>query len=230
MIRKRLIKYIIFAVVFIYSSQWVAINLLLSSLGKEKAPMTVIQDDEIRTILSDQAGLRISTIKISESQHPFGMMVGIPLKPQLILSRELYNTFSSDAIEYIVLHEAGHYTLWHGVIEFAAGLILFLIGISILKKIKGINKSLITSVLLGLVLGVLMIQLGKYHELQADNYTVKRISNPIGMVEATKSFRDYHGKKYSQSKSPLIQFLFYRADPYENRIKIAEREIKLRQN
>jgi Zn-dependent protease with chaperone function len=130
----------------------------------------------------------------------------------------------------VVLHEAGHYVMWHLVKELTVGIILFIIGIIILKRIKNLNKSIIFSIFLGLLFGILLVQIGKYHELQADKYTVKRISNPEGMIGATERFRDYHGKKYSQNQNSVIQFLFYRADPYDNRIKMAREEIEYRNN
>jgi len=45
---------------------------------------------------------------------------------------------------------------------------------------------------------------------------------------ATKKFQNYHGKRYSPSKIKLIQFLFYRANPYENRIEMTQEEINKR--
>ncbi|MFC1710464.1 M48 family metallopeptidase [Patescibacteria group bacterium] len=221
-------KYIIFTIVFVYSSLWIVINLSLSSLGQEKFPVTVVEDHGVQQLISDKTGVNIENIKISESPHPFGMMVGIPTRPQLILSRGLYDAFTPDEMEYVVIHEAGHYALWHGVKEFVAGLILFMVGIYILRKVVDVRKFLVYSILLGLFFGILMVQLGKAHELQADNYTVKRMENPTGMIEATKKFRDYHGKKYSQATNPLIKFMFYRANPYDNRIKMAQEEIDLR--
>lgn len=222
------LKYIIFSLVFVYSFLWTAINLFASSLGKEKTPLTVIENQEIQQLVLSKTGIDIVNLKISESPHPFGMMIGIPTQPQLVLSRGLYETFTPEAMEYVVLHEAGHYALWHGTIEFVAGIVLFGIGIYLLKKMTDTKKSLVLSLVIGLLFGILMVQIGKLHELQTDKFTIQRIGNPSGMIEATNKFRDYHGKKYSQNTNPVIQFLFYRANPYDNRIKMAELEIESR--
>jgi Zn-dependent protease with chaperone function len=225
---KTKLSLIIFILVYAYSFLWNQINLSLSSFGQDKVPVTLVENQDIQQLLSNETGSEINAVTIFETPHPFGMMIGIPTKPLLVLSRGLYETFSQDEMEYVVLHEAGHYVLWHGVIELVVGLILLVIGIVTLRKIKSIKKSLLVSVLIGLLFGALMIQLGRAHELQTDNYALRKMNNPNGMIEATKKFRDYHGDKYSLSPNPLMQFLFYRGNPYDNRIKMAELEIEKR--
>lgn len=155
-------------------------------------------------------------------------MIGIPTKPQLIFSRGLYDSFSPDEMEYVALHEAGHYTLWHGVIELIAGITLLVIGILILKKIDIFSFSIVMSFILGLFFGVLMTQLGRMHEYQADSYALARMTNPEGMIQATNKFRNYHGQKYTGNNNKIIQFMFYRGNPYENRIIMAKNEIERR--
>ncbi len=244
------LKYLIFLLVFIYTFHWVAINLFLTSVDGEKIPITVVESQEIRNLIKDKTGLDIKTIKISESNRLFGMMIGIPTKPQLILSRNLYDTFNSGEIEYVVLHEAGHYILQHGLMEFLIGLFLQILGIWLIMKVEKIpafagmtenrvgltnakNEKnfiipLIPAIFLGLFFGILMIQLGKIHEIKADEFTVKKMTDPTGMISATNKFRSFYGPKYSENNNKLIQFLFYRGNPYDNRILIAEKEIKER--
>jgi len=67
--------------------------------------------------------------------------------------------------------------------------------------------------------------LGKLHKLQADQFSLDRTSDPRGMITATEKFRNYYDSKYSQNSNPIVQWLFYRGNPYENRIKIAKEEI-----
>ena len=211
--------------VFIYTFSWIPIRLFLSSFRQKKISITVIENQQIQQLIQDKTGIDIKAIKISESDHPFGMMIGIPTKPQLILSRGLYETFTSDEIEYVVLHEAGHYKLWHGVIEFIVGVILFVIGILVLRKINVLKLSIPTALVLSLIFGILMVRLGHSHELQTDGYTVKKMTNPEGMIQATYKFQNYHRKRYTKTRNKVIQFLFYRGNPYENRIKMAREEI-----
>lgn len=220
-------EYILFTLIFFYISLWIQIKLFLSSLGQKKFPISTIQNEKLQKLIYNKTGVGIKSIKISESNHPFGMMIGIPTRPQLILSRKLYETFNPQEMEYVVLHEAGHYKLWHSVIEFTVGLLLLVIGFLILKNILFLS-SVIIAVILGVVFGMVMIQIGRLHEYQTDGFTVKRISNPRGMIQATDKFRNFHGKKYSENKNKLLQFLFYRGNPYDSRIKMAEKEIEIR--
>lgn len=216
------IDYLIFSLVLAYIPVRLQINLFLSSLGKKKKPVTFLKNAGISKILSAKAKTKIDTIKMTESDLLFGMMVGIPGNPQLILSRKLYETFSKDELEYVILHEAGHYKLGHSVKELTEGIVFFGLGLLILNRFP----NLLLAAVLGLIFGILMIQLAKISELEADNFSLKRVGNPKGMITATEKF--YKVWKHQDPKSPLIRFLFYRGNPYENRIKMAN-EVLLRQ-
>ncbi len=224
-----ILKYFFFTIVFIYTCLWVPINLFLSSLGQKKFPITVIENEQIRQLINKKTGTDIRLIKISESNRPFGMMIGIPGKPQLILSRNLYDTFTPGEMEYVLLHEVGHYKLWHGVVELIAGTILLAIGILVLRKISPFPTSILSAIALGVVFGIIMIRLGKAHEYQADNFSLKNMTNPEGMIQATNKFRGFYRKRsYTENNNKLISFLFYRGNPYNNRIKMAQTEIERR--
>ncbi len=198
------------------------INLFLSSLGKGKKPITFIKDSNISELLLEKARVKINKIKISESSLFFGAMVGIPGKPQLFISRKLYEDFNKDELEYVVLHEVGHYKLGHSIKELALGILFFVTGSFILIKFS----SLLLAVLLGLFFGILMIQIAKLKEIEADNFALKRVDKPQGMITATQKL--FKAWEYKSSQNPIIRFLFYRGNPYNNRIKMAETEIKKR--
>lgn len=203
---------------------WIQINMFLSGLGKNKRPISVIKDKHISNIILQKTNTKIEYIKISESDYLFGMMVGIPGNPQLILSRKLYETFDPDELEYVLLHEAGHYQLAHSVKELLYGLMLGVIGVFILIK----YPNTIFALFLGLFFGIVMVQIGRYKEIQADRYSLKRMANPEGMIIATEKLKKaWHDKS---SKNPIVRLLFYRGNPYENRIKMAEAEIQRRAN
>jgi len=223
-----MIKFLLFGIVLAYTAMWSQTNLFLSSLGQKKSPVTTIQDDNLRELVYSKTGIDIELIKILESDKPFGMMVGIPTKPQLILSRKLYDTFTPDEMEYVVLHEAGHYKLWHSVTELTVGIFLFAVGTLILRKIIPLQLSLPTALLLGVVFGIFLICMGRLNEYQADNYSLRHMTNPQGMIAATNKFREFYEDSYPKNK--VVQFLFYRGNPYENRIKMAQAEISARKN
>jgi Zn-dependent protease with chaperone function len=221
-------SYFLYVFVFISITLWVTIALWGSSLGKQKKPVTILSDKNISILIKQKTGIIIESVTIAESDRPFAMMVGIPSKPQLVLSRYLYSTFSPVALEYVLLHEAGHYVLWHSVIETLAGITFLILGIMLLKRIHHGCRLYVTAVLLGVFFAVFMIRLGRIHEYNADGYTLKHISNPKGMIEATENFKTYYGMNFTENHNPILQWLFYRSNPFENRIEMAEREINRR--
>jgi Zn-dependent protease with chaperone function len=169
----------------------------------------------------------VGTVKISETDKPFGMMMmGVPGNPQLLLSRSVYETFSSDEMEYVLLHEAGHYALHHSVKELLAGIILLVIGMKILSVIKGVSRGVLASVLIGLLFGVTMIRLGAHNEIEADHYSVTLMTNPEGMISATEKFRDYYENNFTRTDNTVLKWMFYRGNPYDNRIRMAQEQIK----
>ncbi len=222
--------YIIYGLVFIFTSQWAQIKLWSSSLGQKKHPITIIKNSKIQKLIRNKTGINIGTIKILESNRLFAMMIGIPTKPQLIISRNLYETFSPDELEYVVLHEVAHYKFWHTVIELTVEILLFVIGVFILNKFSHSYLSIPSAIILGLIFGVIMIRLGRIHEYQADNYARKHMTNPKGMIDATNKFRGYYGKNFTGNNHKIIEFLFYRGNPYDNRIAMAQKEITERMN
>lgn len=215
----RWLKYVILALVMWVTFYWVPIRLFLSSLGQEKTPITVVENKPLLQLIKDKTGISITNIKISETKQPFAVMVGIPTKPQLVISRGVYDNFSPAAMEYVVIHEAGHYKFWHGLIEVMVMGILLIVGLFLIKKL---NLGFILTIFLGIFMGILLTQLGKIDEIKADEFAAKKMSDPRGMIEATNNFRNYHGKRYTENDNKLIQFLFYRSNPYDNRIKIAK--------
>ena len=214
----QLIKYLVLALVLGYTAEWVPVNLLLATLGHDRPPITIVKNEALTQLIQNKTGVKINAIKISESDRPFGLMIGIPGSPQLILSRHLNENFSPSEMEYVVLHEAGHYRLNHSLKELLLGLILLFIGIRLCRSIPA-------AVFLGLIFGIGVIQLGKLHELQADQYSLDRTSDPQGMITATEKFSRYYGPKYSENVNPVWQWLFYRGNPYDNRIKMAEEKL-----
>jgi len=211
----------VFAITLFYTSCWVPIGLFWSSLGKKKKIITVIKDQKLVQLIKLKTGLVIPQLKISESTRLFGMMIGIPTRPQLILSRALYESFDKDEIEYVLMHEVGHYKLSHGVKETTVGVILLITGIFILRQ----SPNLLLAIVLGVVFGIMVIRVGRIFEYQADAYALEKMSNPQGMITATEKFRNYYGRKYTENKNKLISSLFYVGNPYDNRIKMAKEKL-----
>ena len=225
--KSNLVKYLFFILVFVGVSLWIQLFLSFSSLKQNNSLIEVIQNQNLQNLILQKTGVNIQSIKLSSSSKLFGMMIGIPGFPQLILTKSLYENFSSSEIEYVVLHETGHYVLWHSVTELVLGLFFLGLGIIIIKKINGRYLSLIMALILGFVLGVIMIKFGRIHEYQADDYALERISDPRGMIQATKKFKNAANNSIGP-KNKLLEFWFYRSVPYAERIEKAKLEINQR--
>lgn len=218
-------KHFIFSLILIFTTYWIPITLTLLSLFKEKEPIKVIIDQRFEQLISNKTKVKVSNIKLMKSERLFGMMIGIPTFPQLILSSNLYKEFTPGELEYVILHEAGHYQLQHGLKEVFVLLILLFIGILILKKIKN-EKAIFFSLILGLVFGIVMIRFGRIHEYQADYFALERMENPEGLISATNKFKESNNSLGKLVKNKLIEELFFRSNPYNNRIRMAREEIE----
>lgn len=214
-------KYVVFASIFLVITHWLQAKLLISSLGKEKSPVTFVENQHIQDLVEEHTGYKITNIKIVEADHPYGMMIGLPGKPQLILSRGLFDNFEPNSLEYVVLHESAHYRFHHSIKQLLVLIVCLVVGIVLLKFTPNTKFVLFLTALVGLILGVFFLQIAKLNEYQADRYAAQHISDPQGMIDATENFENYFG---DQKRNKLLQFLFYRGVPYQDRIKIAEQE------
>lgn len=220
-------KYLLFGALLLGVSQWLQITTLLSNLNKTKTVVSVVVDEALLQLIRGKTGVEIKTIRIHESSRLFGMMLGIPTRPQLILSRNLYESFDQDELEYVVLHEAGHYKLGHMWKELLFGLVLMVLGSLVLYRYSRLIDTYVLAGVLGVVFALFLIQLGRVHEYQADAYTLQQISDPNGMIQATYKFRAAHPRPQDGS---LIQRVFYRGVPYGERIGNAQEEIARRKS
>lgn len=219
------LKYIVFVGLLGYIPTWTQFAQLAGRVEKESSIFTVIVDNEVSRLIHDKTGVSVKTVKISETDTPFAMMVGVPGNPQLIISRMLYETFNPDELDYVLMHEVGHYALRHSVKELIAGIILLVIGLKMLSGIRGVSKGVLAAVLIGLFFGVAMIRLGAYNEIEADHYSVVHMTHPEGMISATEKFRQYYENYFIRVDNKLLRWMFYRGNPYDNRIRMAREQL-----
>lgn len=217
-------KYVaVFTFIFIATTLWTQIDMFASGIEKGKPLVRTIEDKNIQRLVFEKTGVKINNILLSDSSRLFAAMVGVPGRPQLTMSQSLYSSFSHDQLEYVLLHEIGHYQLQHTIIELIVGSAFLISGIGVLKK----HPKMPLSIVLGILCGIAMIQVGRIYEVQADRFALAKIENPQGMIEATHAFKAYYDR-YGRTPTSLERRLLYRGNPYENRIKMAEVEIKMR--
>jgi Zn-dependent protease with chaperone function len=219
-------KYIIVVILSYISWQWMSLYLFATSIKKGKDAVKIITDKKLLDVIFKKTGLRLASIRISSSQKLFGMMIGLPRYPYMILSQGLYDSFNKDELEYVLLHESGHYILAHS----AKLAVLFISFLTIgFVCISNIEIPLIW-IAVALVIGLIQIQMSRIFEYEADNFTVSLMTNPKGMITATKKFAQAY-KNFDiirHDEDTLLGHLIYMGIPYNERIRNAEGEIRRR--
>lgn len=212
-------QYILLIFVTLTVSLWKQLQIQLP-VFKKKNPVAISKDPKILKVLDKKLGFKIKSFKILKSKKPFAMMIGLPGYPQLIISEKLYKTFEKSELEYVLMHEAGHYIRNHTIREAVYTFLFILGGIFVLSTIDNLWVAILVSIGLGVINGLILIQLGKWHEYEAEYFARENIKNKIGMINATEKFRKYYGN-YGVRNS-FLQWAFYRALPFDERIKIAQ--------
>ncbi len=212
---------VIFVLTFLCVTLWTQLKLFHSSLGHPETREIIINDSQLTSLIKIKTGYQLDKIYLANSKKLYGMMPSI-FRPHLILSQALFEDFDSEETEYVLLHEMAHFLLHHILTEEILGTFLLTAG---LTTISALSLSFLPAILLGLIFGIVMIQFGRQHEYEADAYSLSRMTNPAGMITATQKFRD----QYSTPRNKAVEAIFYRGNPFSNRIKMANHEIARRQ-
>lgn len=202
-----MLLYFLFTIIYLLICNFFQIKTFLSAFINHKHKITVIKDKWISEVIKKKTGLNLNRIIIFEDARPYGMMPGIPLKPEMILSRGLYHTFNKDELEWVILHEAGHCVLWHVV---KAGIIQLVFLLAGLWMISTFSQSFFLAFATAFLFSIICIQVIRHFvEYEADKFSIERVNNPIGVITAQDKFRKaYKNSSYNSEKS-LIRFLFH---------------------
>lgn len=204
---------------------WMSLLLFFSGFGKRKT-LHDFPDRHIVDTLAQKCHTRIHTVKLNDSEKPFGQMIGIPARPIMIISKGMYNTFTKDELEYIIYHEIGHYVHQHSLKELSVFLFSYAFCAGLLWLVNDSIIWIVTIPLLVLTITISNIQIARLFEREADMFAVKRLTKPHAMISATNKFVAFYGNNPPQKS--WRRRLFYRMTPYLERITIAETELKRR--
>lgn len=197
---------------------------LLEKVSTKKTLLIKARDKEILSLL-EKTGIKMDYYWKYSTKESWGMMAGIPGKPQMFLSTYALENFDKDELEWLVLHEVGHYVLNHSIKEAVYQILLLVVGIYIISLL---NIQLYLSLLIAIPLAMLSVQIAKYHEYQAENFALIRMSNPQGMVRSGKRSFEHNvwGKKLNNVEY-VFKKLFNRWDVsmYHQRIKMANNKL-----
>src|SRR3989344_3478924 len=121
---------LLFAAVYLLLCNWFHIKSFLIALRHPKRRIHFIRDPWITQTLLRKTGVTIDQITIFETPKLFAMMPSTPpFETKMIISRGMYESFNENELEWVILHEAGHYVMWHVVKLAMVQLVLLVIGV-----------------------------------------------------------------------------------------------------
>jgi Zn-dependent protease with chaperone function len=220
----KLLPFILFSIIFLFLANRHVFMTVLQGLGKPKAGYSKLEDPVLSDFIEKKTGVIITTFYLVDSDLLFGAMTGIPGKPIVTLSRGLYENFSPEELQYVLLHEAGHYQLSHIIKEAVLQLGILLAAFFLFRFLSYPPPILFSiAIVSAVLLAILSIQVMRSFEWRADAYALKYLDNPNAMITATQKFKaGWPGP----ADDTLARFLFYRGVPYSQRIQHASDTIK----
>jgi Zn-dependent protease with chaperone function len=215
--------YLLFIIIYLGFCNWIQIYYLLGNFIKPKHQLKTVDGKGLLFRLNKKTGLNLTIKTLSENKKAIGFMVSTPpFKPVMLFSERLYKLLSRDEFEWVALHESGHYLMWHTVKFALSQLFLGIIGILLINFLSGTSVMIIFPLVI--ILGTVYIQVAKVFEYQADFYSVTHMDNPRGMITGNLKMKKINKTLFGNK---FLQKLLVIAVPYDERIKMAERQLKL---
>ncbi|MDO8609660.1 MAG: M48 family metalloprotease, partial [bacterium] len=142
----------------------------------------------------------------------------------MIFSERLYKLLNKDEFEWVALHESAHYLMRHNLRFALIQITILFFGVNSVMSFPMVARYIIPYFVL---LALIYIQLVKWFEYQADLYAVKKMDNPKGLITANIKMKKIN--RFLNSSNFIYKLLVIQI-PYNERIKLAENELKLRKN
>lgn len=214
-------KYLLFVILFIYLTNWQAIVAFFNGSFFSKTKSFPYKNDWLFNFLKEKTEIEFKFKKaISDYYTAFSLF--FPLGT-IVFSSKVLEDFNKDEVEWISLHEAGHRVYIHGYKYIPISLIFIVFGIVILYHHNNPINNFFT---IAFLLTPIYQQITRLFERQADTYAVKNMTNPKGMITANEKFAK--ASKSRIYRNDILRTLFTPHLSYEERIKMAEEEIKIR--
>lgn len=209
---------LLFILVYLVICNWFQLHSFLSIIIGPKYKTSSIDDKWIKSIVKKKNGLSLLNITIFHDQKLYGMMVGLPFWPKMILSEGLYKSFNKDELEWVILHKAGHCVLWHNLQALFIQIGILSFGIYTMSLFK---LPLLLTSLYAIFLSFVCIQILRWEiEYVADRYSINRVDNPKGVITAQDKLRKANGKK------GILSFLFHWNISSTKRIEMVRERIQ----
>lgn len=214
--------FLIFIVIFflIVNRYW--IKSLIEGFLKPKVKSKNLSDKNILNFIENKTGLKLLNIKLIDTRATWAMMSGFPSRPYLILSYDAYKNFSKDEFQWLLLHEAGHFLLWHNIKMVFLQVGFILTGFFILFRINTFLNPFLLSILLGLLFAILYVQITRRFEYEANYFALSKMDNPKGLKSIYEKARKRWMNK-GRKEDTLWQKLFnvWVLDIYKDLVKKA---------
>jgi Zn-dependent protease with chaperone function len=211
------------SIIYFVVCNWIQLYYLLGNLIKPKHKLITVNGKGLLSKLKKKTGIDLVIKTMSERNKAIGFMVSMPpFKPMMIFSERLYQLLNKDEFEWVALHESAHYLKWHNLRFALVQIIVLMIGIDSLQIFSMLTRFITPYFIL---LSIVYIQLVKHFEYQADLYAIKKMDNPKGLITAMTKMRKIN--KFLNYNGFLYRLLVIQV-PYDERIKMAKNELKLR--
>lgn len=216
----------VFGIIFIYLCNWVSIHAFFQGLIQTRRSKRVV-DEHIISFIREKTGVPLGYVVYLESKHTNAFMVGIPGFPQLVITNKLKKLLNREELEFVLLHELGHYVHFDTIRYFFLQLLLFFIGFILAYTFYFGSYSFIYDVIVAFVLASIYMQFVKKYERQADLYAISKLENITAMSGALRKL----SKELSFPQSNLLYRSFL--DGHEDTVKrvlAAESQIEKHQS
>ena len=160
---------------FIVNRNWIR-SFFEGFVNQESKPED-LKDQKILELVKSKTGLKLNKIKLLDTKTTWAMMAGLPAMPYMIISKDAYENFSKDEMEWLLLHEAGHYALWHNAKMILHQLLFIAIGVWTLS----VFNELLVALLVAVSCAILHTQLVRRFEYEANYYALSKMDNSKGL-------------------------------------------------
>ncbi len=172
-----------------------------------------VENGLIKNIIYSKTPIKSDiTIRLCDTRDFFGLMAGLPGKPVVYISTTGISELSDSGLEWLILHETGHYVLLHPYKWATVQVVLILIGIFILVFVYRKKQSLVVPILLILVVlvGFVSTHFDRVQEVQANQFALDRMSDSKGLQEGARALmRVYDPKQKVSFLEAFIRSNFY---------------------
>lgn len=211
---------ILFILIFLIVVNYFQLVTFASLIVGPKIKTDIIADKWIINTIKNKTGLMLKNITIFHDKRPYAMMGGIYPFPILIISEKIRKLFNKDEMEWVILHETGHHLLWHNLKAIIIEGVVMLLGI---KLIYFFQLNIYWSGALSIFFSIITVQIIRYAiEYKADKFSIKRVTNPQGVITAQSKFKRFYKTSLFNSEKSLLRIFLHWNISSNLRIKMAK--------